>query len=64
MLHIPTPFCHQASTVPPEIDLVTLPRTEPIQPTQPAEMQHNNFEMLVSILPLTYCTIFLFPLKF
>ena len=64
VLHIPTPFRHWTSTVPPEIDLVTLPRTEPIQPTQPTQMQHNNFEMLVSILPLAYCTIFLFPLKF
>ena len=64
MPHIPTPFHHWASTVPPEIDLVTLPRTEPIQPMQPTEMQHNNFEMLISILPPAYCTIFLFPLKF
>ena len=64
MLHIPTAFHHQASTVPREIDLITLPRTEPIQPTQPAEMKHNNFEMLVGILPLAYCTIILFPLNF
>ena len=64
MLHIPIPFHHRASTVPPEIDLVTLARIEPIQPTHPPEMRHNNFKMLVSILALAYFTIFLFPLKF
>ena len=41
VLHISTPLHHRASTVPREIDLVTLPRTEPIQPTQPAEMKQQ-----------------------